>query len=377
MSKFIPVNEPVFGGNEKKYLIKCIDSGWISSESPLVEKFEKKFAKKIGRKYAIAVTNGTSALDAAVEALGIQKGDEVIIPTFTIISSVLQIVRSGAKPILVDSDPVTWNMDVNQIEKKISKKTKAIMAVHIYGLPLDLKPILKICKKYGLKLIEDAAEMIGQKYNGDMCGSFGDISTFSFYSNKHITTGEGGMILTNNANLAENCRNLRNLCFNPKKRFIHNKLGWNLRMTGMQAAVGLAQLENLNKIVKKKRWIGNCYNNLLKDTPFLQLPLPKTLHSKNIYWVYGLILDSKLNIDAHKFINDLKKNNIGCRPFFFPLHKQPIFKKMRLFNRISLPVSERLYKFGLYIPSGLNLSYKNISKVSLVIKKIINKYNKT
>ena len=377
MSKFIPVNEPVFGGNEKKYLTRCIDSGWISSESPLVEKFEKKFANKIGRKFAIAVTNGTSALDAAVEALGIKKGDEVIIPAFTIISSVLQIVRSGAKPILVDSDPATWNMDVNQIEKKITKKTKAIMAVHIYGLPLDLKPILKICKKYGLKLIEDAAEMIGQKYNGDMCGSFGDISTFSFYSNKHITTGEGGMILTNNANLAENCRNLRNLCFNPKKRFVHNKLGWNLRMTGMQAAVGLAQLENLDKIVKKKRWIGNCYNNLLKDTPFLQLPLPKTLYSKNIYWVYGLILDSKLNIDAQKFINDLKKNNIGSRPFFFPLHKQPIFKKMRLFNKISLPVSERMYKFGLYVPSGLNLSYKNILKVSLVLKKLINKYNKT
>ena len=219
--------------------------------------------------------------------------------------------------------------------------------------------------------------MIGQKYNGDMCGSFGDISTFSFYSNKHITTGEGGMILTNNANLAENCRNLRNLCFNPKKRFVHNKLGWNLRMTGMQAAVGLAQLENLDKIVKKKRWIGNCYNNLLKDTPFLQLPLPKTLYSKNIYWVYGLILDSKLNIDAQKFINDLKKNNIGSRPFFFPLHKQPIFKKMKLFNKISLPVSERMYKFGLYVPSGLNLSYKNILKVSLVLKKLINKYNKT
>jgi perosamine synthetase len=372
MVKSIPVNEPLFEGNEKKYLIECIKSGYISSESPFVEKFEKEFALKIGRRYAIAVTNGTSAIDVAIEALDIKEGDEVIIPSFTIISCALQIVRSGAKPVLIDSDPITWNMDVSQLEKKITKRTKAIMAVHIYGLPVDMKPVLKISKKYNLKLIEDAAELIGQSYNGMPCGSFGDLSTFSFYSNKHITTGEGGMVLTDNFKIAEKCRMLRNLCFNKKKRFVHNRLGWNLRMTGMQAAVGLAQLENLDKVIKKKRWIGSSYNNLLKDVSGLQLPLAETIYAQNIYWVYGLVLDEKLNISANEFLIKLKKKGIGSRPFFYPLHKQPIFKKMNLFTKIKLPVSEKLHKFGFYIPSGLNLNYNDILKVSSVIKKLIN-----
>ena len=195
---FIPVNEPLLNGNEKKYLDQCIDTGWISSEGPFVKRFEKEFASRMGRKYGIAVTNGSSAIDVAVDALGIGPDDEVILPTFTIISCILQIMRSGAKPVLVDSDPITWNMDVSKIEEKVTSKTKAIMVVHIYGLPVDMDPVLEICKKYKLKLIEDSAEMHGQKYLNKPCGSFGDLSTFSFYSNKNITTGEGGMIVTNN-----------------------------------------------------------------------------------------------------------------------------------------------------------------------------------
>jgi len=211
MNNFIPVNEPLIDGNEKKYLKECIETGWISSEGPFVNKFEEKFAKRMGRKHGVAVSNGTAAIDVAVESIGIKKGDEVIISTFTIISCILQIVRIGAKPVLVDIDPLTWNMDINQIKSKINSRTKAIMAVHIYGLPVDLDPLIEICKKFKLKLIEDAAELIGQKYKGKPCGSFGDISTVSFYSNKHITTGEGGMVLTDNLNLARKCRELRNL----------------------------------------------------------------------------------------------------------------------------------------------------------------------
>ena len=374
-NNFIPVNEPLLDGNEKKYLIDCIDSGWISTEGPYVEKFEKKFAERVGRKYGIAVTNGTSALDVAVEALGIGSGDEVILPTFTIISCVLQIVRSGATPVLVDSDPITWNMDVSQIEAKITSKTKAIMMVHIYGLPVDIDPILDLCRKYNLKLIEDAAEVIGQTYKGIQCGSFGDISTFSFYANKHITTGEGGMIMTNNDRLAEKCCELRNLCFKKDKRFIHDNLGWNLRMTNLQAEVGVAQLEQLDDFTKKKRWIGKRYTNLLKNLKGVQLPLASTGYSENIYWVYGLVLNDTFNINANEIISNLTKNGIGCRPFFFPLHQQPILKKIGLFKNQKFPISEKLYQRGFYIPSGLAINDKQILFVSNTIKKIFKEIN--
>ena len=371
MKNFIPVNEPLLDGNEKKYLAECIDTGWISSEGPFVERFEKNFASRIGRKHGIAVTNGTAALDAAIEAIEIKSGDEVILPAFTIISCVLQIVRSGAKPVLIDSDPVTWNMDVNQIESKITKKTKAIMVVHIYGLPVDMDPVIEICKKYGLKLIEDTAEQIGQSYKGKPCGSFGDISTMSFYPNKHITTGEGGMIFTDDDNLAEKCRKLRNMYFQEDKRFVHEKLGWNLRMTNIQASLGVAQLERLDDFVLKKRWIGHKYNELLKELDGIQLPLPKTNYSENIYWVYGVVLDDTIKFSASEAIKLLTKHNVGSRPFFFPIHQQPVLKKLGFFLDEKYPVAEKLYQRGFYIPSGLALNEKQLEEVASILKSII------
>ncbi len=250
---FIPVNIPLVDGNEKKYLNECIDTGWISSEGPFVKQFEDQFANRVQRKYAIAVTNGTAALDVGIEALGIGPGDEVILPAFTIISCIGQIIRSGATPVLVDSDPLTWNMNLKQVEEKITEHTKAIMVVHIFGLPVDVEPLLEITKNKNIKIIEDAAEMHGQTYYEKPCGSFGDISTFSFYSNKLITTGEGGMLVTDDEQLAMDCRSLRNLCFQPKKRFVHERLGWNYRMTNLQAALGLAQLERLDEFVQSTR----------------------------------------------------------------------------------------------------------------------------
>jgi len=371
MKNFIPVNEPLLDGNEKKYLAECIDTGWISSEGPFVERFEKNFASYVGRKHGIAVTNGTAALDAAIEAIEIGSGDEVILPAFTIISCILQIVRSGATPVLVDSDPVTWNMDVNQIESKITKKTKAIMVVHIYGLPVDMDPVIEICKKYGLKLIEDTAEQIGQSYKGKLCGSFGDISTMSFYPNKHITTGEGGMIFTDDDNLAEKCRKLRNMYFQEGKRFVHEKLGWNLRMTNIQASIGVAQLERLDEFVLKKRWIGHKYNELLKELDGIQLPLPKTNYSENIYWVYGVVLDDSIELSAAEAIKLLSKHNVGSRPFFFPIHQQPVLKKRGLFLGEKYPVAERLYQRGFYVPSGLALNEKQLEEVVSTLKSII------
>lgn len=371
MKDFIPVNEPLLEGNEKKYLEECIDTGWISSEGPFVKRFEEEFAARVGRKHGIAVSNGTAAIDAAVEALNIGIGDEVILPTFTIISCLLQIKRSGATPILVDSDPLTWNMDVSKIEAKITPRTKAIMVVHIYGLPVDMSLVVDLCQRYNLKLIEDAAEMIGQTYNGRQCGSFGDVSTVSFYSNKHTTTGEGGMILTDDEKIANNCRELRNLCFTPGNRFVHERLGWNLRMTNIQAAIGVAQLEKLDEFLEKKRWIGQMYNEQFSELSFVQLPLKETEYAKNIYWVYGLVLDDSLKFDAREVMVDLSKNGIGCRPFFYPMHQQPVFLNKGLFKNESYPVAERLYKKGFYLPSGLSLNEDQIISVSNSLKKIL------
>lgn len=364
MSDFIPVNEPLLDGNEKRYLRECIDTGWISSEGPFVKEFEEKFAARVGRRHGIAVTNGTSALDAAVEALGVGPGDEVILPTFTIISCIQQIVRSGATPVLVDSDPVTWNMDATQIEAKITSRTKAIMVVHIYGLPVDMDPVLRLAEQYGLKVIEDAAELIGQCYKGRLCGSFGDISTFSFYPNKHITTGEGGMIVTDDDQLADTCRSLRNLCFQPRKRFVHERLGWNLRMTNLQAALGLAQLERLDEFVAIKRSMGARYNELLAAIPGLQLPSPATEYAENIYWVYGVVLDDNVSFDAEEAMRRLAKMGIGTRPFFWPMHEQPVLQKMGLFAGETYPVAERLARRGFYLPSGLALTNNQFERVT-------------
>lgn len=367
----IPVNQPLLEGNEKKYLIECIETGWISSEGPFVQKFEDEFARLIGRKYAIAVANGTAALDIAVESLAIGMGDEVIMPAFTIISCINQLIRSGAIPVLVDSDPVTWNMDATQVEAKITPRTKAIMAVHIYGLPVDMSPLLSLADKYGLKVIEDAAQAIGQTYKGQPCGSFGDISIFSFYPNKHITTGEGGMVVTDDDDLAEKARGLRNLCFQPIKRFVHERLGWNYRMTNMQAALGLAQLEQLKTFIIRKREMGRRYRQLFFNLPGAQLPCPKTEYAENIYWVFGLVLYKSLDIDAEEAMRRFSDKGIGTRPFFCPMHMQPVLTKMGFFENEIFPVAENLYRYGFYLPSGLALTGEQIERTAAAVKEVL------
>lgn len=359
----IPVNTPLLSGNEKKYLSECIDSGWISSEGPFVKRFEAEFPARVGRKFGVTVCNGSVALDAALAALNLEKGDEVIMPAFTIISCASAILRAGAIPVLVDADPLTWNMDVNQIAGKITSRTKAIMVVHIYGLPVDMDPVLIIANKYGLKIIEDAAEMHGQTYKGKPCGSFGDISTFSFYANKHITTGEGGMIVTNDEKLAQRCRFLRNLYFIPEKRFIHYELGYNFRMTNIQAALGVAQLEQLDNFIERKRKTGRMYNELLSPLKeVLQLPLAVTGYAENIYWVYGML--SKDEETTNKIVDQLKEKGIGTRPFFWPMHEQPVFQQMGLFKDEHYPVSEKIARNGFYIPSGLGLKDEEVELVA-------------
>lgn len=365
---FIPVNEPLLNGNEEKYLLECVRTGWISSEGPFVQRFEEAFSARVGRKYGVAVCNGSAALDAAVVALGIGPGDEVIMPTFTIISCAAAIVRAGATPVLVDSEPDTWNMDVTQVEARITKKTKAIMVVHIFGLPVDMDPVLELASKYGLKVIEDAAEMHGQTYRGRPCGSFGDLSIFSFYPNKHVTTGEGGMIVADDPQLAERCRSLRNLCFKAEQRFVHDELGWNMRMTNMQAALGLAQTERLDEFVSIKRRMGARYTELLGDVAAIQLPVPETEHAKNIYWVYGVVLDEKVPFDAKEAMRRLAKLGVGTRPFFWPMHEQPVFRRMGLFGSDAHPVAERIARRGFYLPSGMALQPAQIETSAAALK---------
>ncbi len=358
----IPVNTPLLDGNEEKYLLECIRTGWISSEGPFIKKFEDNFAAYVNREHGIAVANGSAALDIAVKALNLAKGDEVIMPAFTIISPAQSVINAGLIPVLVDSDPLTWNMDVHSIEARITKKTKAILVVHIYGIPVDMDPVLELCKKYKLFLIEDAAEMHGQYYKGQACGSFGTISIFSFYPNKHITTGEGGMIVCNDEKLAAHCRKLRNLAFEPEgRRFIHHELGWNYRMTNMQAALGLAQLEKIGEHIQKKRHIGRRYQEGLSALKDFQLPIVATDYADNIYWVYALVAKSEeLCNETVKKLSELK---IGTRPFFWCMHEQPVFAKMGLFKNEKYPVAEKLARNGFYIPSGLGLTDVQVDTV--------------
>jgi perosamine synthetase len=367
----IPVNTPLLGSKEKEYLNQCIETGWISSEGPFVKLFERQMADRVGRKHGIAVCNGTAALDIAVKALGIDQDNEVIMPSFTIISCASSIIRSNAMPVLVDSEPDTWNMNIQQIEKKISPKTKAIMVVHIYGLPVDMNPVLELAEKYNLFIIEDAAEMHGQAYHGKDCGSFGDISTFSFYSNKNITTGEGGMVLTDNDELAEKCKQLRNLCFQPSKRFVHEELGWNYRITNLQAAVGIAQLEKLNDIVEIKRRIGKKYTELLDDIDVFQLPVAKTSYAENIYWVYGIVLTDDFPFEAQSIMNRLAEKEIGSRPFFWPMHEQPVFIKQGYFQNESYPVAEKIARRGFYIPCGTGITDNEMETVANALHEIV------
>jgi perosamine synthetase len=367
----IPVNTPLLIGNEKKYINECIDTGWISSEGPFVSRFEEEFSNYIGRSYGIAVANGSAALDIAVQALDLQIGDEVIMPTFTIISPAASIVKVGAIPVLIDSESDTWNMDVTQIEAKITPRTKAILVVHIYGLPVEMDTVLLLAEKYNLKIIEDAAELHGQTYKGKKCGSFGDISIFSFYPNKHITTGEGGMILVDNKVLSERCKSLRNLCFMPHRRFVHEEIGWNYRMTNLQAALGVAQLEQINNFIIKKRHIGELYNQLLIKINYLEKPLEKTQFADNIYWVYGLIVKENCPLSVEEICNKLAELKIGTRPFFYNMHQQPVFNKMGLFLGESYPVAERMALRGFYLPSGLGLTDDDIYSVSTALINIL------
>ncbi len=370
--KFIPVNTPLLNNSDAIAVFKAIKSGWVSSEGPDVKEFEIKLAKFLNRKFGCAVSSGTAALEVAIKALGLKKNDEVIVPSFTIISNVNAIIKNSAKPVLIDVDIKTWNIKIEDIEKKITNKTKCIMLPHIYGLSNDMDKILKIVKKYNLYLIEDAAEVLGLKYKKKYCGSFGDISVLSFYANKHITTGEGGMLLTDDRLINKKIRDYRNLCFGLKNnRFNHYDIGWNYRYTNIQAALGLNQLKRIKQIIKRKYEIGNYYYQHFKNIKDIIIQPPKLSYCKNIYWVFGIVIKKSSKISAKKITQKLLKKNIGTRPFFWPIHKQDALKKYSYFKNLKLKNSEFISKNGFYLPSGLGLTLKELKFIKNTLINIL------
>ena len=372
--QMIPVNEPLILEKEVEYVNEALKTGWISSEGKFIKEFEQKFASYVNRKYGIAVDNGTNALILALRALDIPEGSEVIIPSFTIISCALACIYNNLVPVFVDSEEDTWNMDISKIEEKITDKTHAIMVVHIYGHPMDVDKVMEIAKRHDLYVIEDFAEAIGSEYKGVRCGNLGDIGCVSFYANKVITTGEGGMCLTDNEELDKKLRQLKNLSFIPERRFVHYNLGFNFRMTNIQAAIGLAQTERIEENVKKKIWIGKTYNKLLRpleEQNLIQLPVEKDW-AKNTYWMYGVVLNSTLGLDAQEAMKRLSEKGIQTRPFFYPMHMQPVFEEFPWFRKESMPVSENISKYGFYLPSGLTLTEEQIMKVVNCLREVCN-----
>jgi perosamine synthetase len=351
----IYVNEPVIGDKEIEYVRDCMHSGWISSSGSYIQRFEECWASYCGMRHGIAVSNGTAALQIAVHCLQLEPGDEVILPSFTIISCIQAVIYNGLKPVLVDCDYETWCLDVTKIEEKITPRTRAIMAVHMYGHPVDMDPVISIARHHGLKIIEDAAQVHGGEYKGKKCGGLGDISCFSFFANKIVTTGEGGMILTNDDAYAHRARQYRNLCFEPGRRFVHSELGFNYRLTNMQAAIGLAQVEKIDKLVARKIENGKYYLTKLEKILGIQLPVER-VWAKNVYWMFGLILDESTGLTADSVANKLREEGVETRPFFLGMHEQPIFKAQRLFDGQKYPVTERIAKQGFYLPTGLNLT---------------------
>jgi len=375
----IPVNEPLIGEQEIEYVLDCLKTGWISSSGKYLESFEQAWARYCGMGSGVAVSNGTTALQVAVACLNLQPGDEVIMPTFTIISCAQAVTYNVGIPVLVDADPRTWCMDVDQVAAKITRRTRAIMPVHIYGHPVDMDPLISLAEQHGLHIIEDAAEAHGAEYLSKRgsssakwrrCGSLGDISVFSFYANKLVTTGEGGMVLTDDPQIAEQARSLRNLCFKPERRFYHTELGYNFRLTNLQAAIGLAQIERMQETIARKRWMGQAYTQRLQHISTLQLPVEEAW-ARQVYWMYGLVLDESTQLNALEFARRLRSQGVETRPFFLGIHEQPVYSRMGLFQGEHYPVAERIARQGLYLPSGLTLAEAQLDEVCRAVEKIL------
>jgi perosamine synthetase len=357
----LAVANPLFDDKEIELVNECMVSGWISSGGKFVKEFEEAVAKHTDVKYAVSCSSGTSALHLILLAHGIGVGDEVIIPSLTFIATANAVTYSGAKPVFIDSDIETWNIDTNKIESAITNNTKAIIPVHLYGHPANMDSINKIAKKHNLKVIEDAAEAQGSHYKGRKVGSLGDASTFSFFGNKIITTGEGGMVVTDDPIIAEKCRLFRDHGMSTNKRYWHTVLGYNYRLTNIQAAIGVAQMDKIDSIISKKKWIASEYKKHLRGLKGVTLP-PNMDWADNVFWLYTILIDC----NHDNLIAKLKRNGIDSRPVFPPIHTQPIYQ-----SGLVLPVSEKISRYGISLPSSPSLNGDDILKICNVIKNVV------
>ncbi len=359
------VCEPVLDGNEQAYVLECLQTNWVSSEGKFVQAFEEAFSRFCGAAYGIGCSSGTAAIHLALSTLGIGTGDEVIVPCFNLIVGASTVIWTGARPVLVDVDPRTWCLDPTRIEERITPRTKAILAVHMYGHPCDMDPILEIARRHGLFVVEDGAEAHGAEYKGRRVGALGDIGCFSFYGNKILTTGEGGMVVTNDQTLAARVRLLRNQAF-EEPRFVHRVLGFNYRLTNIQAAIGLAQCEKVEEKIARKREIAAWYTAQLSGNPQLEIPYEASW-ARSVYWMYGVVLHETFGCSRDAAMQLLRRQGIETRPFFHPLHRQPVFFEQEdpRFPSTAgeFSVSERLGRQGLYLPSGLGLTREDVSDV--------------
>lgn len=362
MKSRIPVCSPEIREKEVEYVAQCVRSGWISSIGECVTAFEEKFARYCGCKFGVATNSGTSALHLALASLDLKRGDEVIIPTFTMIATPNAVTYTGAKPVLVDAEPDTWNMDVSELEEKISRRTKAIIPVHTYGHPVDMNPLLEIAKEHDLYVIEDAAEAHGAEYFGKRTGGLGDIGCFSFYANKIITTGEGGMLVTDNREVAEKAKWLEAHAFGRHGRhFYHEALGFNYRMSALQASLGLAQLERIDEFVSRRRSNAKLYNSLLSSLEHRVTLPPEASWAKNVYWMYSILIEEGFGLSRNELMEKLGQQGIETRTFFYPIHVQPIYAA--LFDPIGYPVAASLSEKGVNLPSGNSLTPSEIEQV--------------
>jgi perosamine synthetase len=364
----IPVFQPKIYFRDYVSVLKHLFKGNISGTSPVISEFENKFASKFNRKYAVAVSNGSVALDLSLQALNLDEGDEVILPSLTIVSVLSAVLRTKATPVFVDVEIDTWNASYEKIKEKITNKTKAIIVVHTYGLSADIKNLGEYCKEKKILIIEDTAEAHGQKYNKQYCGAIGDISTFSFYANKHVTSGEGGMLLTDNEDYYKILMKMRNLDFNNKKRFLHENMYWNYRLSGLQAALGISQLRNIDKTIRKKIKQGERYLQLLDNyKDIIQLPLKETSYCKNHFWVFGVVLKGCSKNTTEKVVMELSEFNIQTRPFFWPLHKQKFLDK-KFIPDYQLENTDNLSSSGIYLPMGNHI---NDRTQKIIVNKLV------
>jgi perosamine synthetase len=365
----IPVFDTVIGEEEIAAVVAALRAGEISgSFGESIPRFEQEFADYCGMKYGVATSSGTTALHLAVTAAGLGAGDEVLVSASTNIATALAVVHNQAVVVPVDSEDRTWNLDLALLDDLVTPRTRAIIPVHLYGHPVDMDELMEFAQRRHLLVIEDCAESHGATCRGRMTGSFGDMSCFSFYANKVITTGEGGMVLTNDADLARRLRLLRNLAF-TEPRFWHEEAGFNFRMTGMQAALGRVQLGRIEEIVAQKRRVAHTYNRRLSDVPGLQLP-PEETWARNVYWMYAVAVGADFGVSRDQLARGLRERGIDTRTFFCPMNLQPCLRKVSDRPLAPCPVAERLWRTGLYLPSAYTLTTGQLEHIAQAIREL-------